>query len=55
MIKMINKTNLTGGVALIMGGLGEMIATQSVCPLCIGAIGGGSAMIADSFGIKLNR
>lgn len=50
---MLNKTNIVGGFALILGGLGEIVSAQAICPLCIGAITGGAAMIANEFGITL--
>ena len=50
---MINKTNLVGGTALLMGGLGEMVATQAICPVCIASITGGSAIIANSLGLNI--
>ncbi|MDO8554834.1 MAG: hypothetical protein Q7S22_08545 [Candidatus Micrarchaeota archaeon] len=53
--EMLNKTNIVAGVMLILGGLGEIVSTQAICPLCIGAITGGGTVIANEFGIKLNK
>ncbi len=52
---MVNKTNIATGAAMIFAGAGDIIATQSVCPVCIGAITGGAGLIANEFGIKIRK
>ena len=52
---MANKTSIATGAAMMIAGTGEIIATQSICPLCIGAITGGVAMIAGEFGLRIKK
>jgi hypothetical protein len=43
---------MASGAMLILGGLGEIVATRAVCPLCIGAIAGGAGMIKHGLQMK---
>ncbi|MBS3067823.1 hypothetical protein J4450_03915 [Candidatus Micrarchaeota archaeon] len=53
---MLNKTNIATGAAMILGGAGEIIATGGAfCPLCIGAITSGTGIIANEFGLRINK
>ena len=52
---MADKTNLATGAAMMLAGAGEIVATQSICPLCIGAITGGAALIAGELGLKIKK
>ncbi len=42
---MLNKTNLATGATMILAGAGELAVMRTPCPLCIGAITAGAAII----------